>query len=893
MLSERFRIRPFGTSLLALGVAVLVAGCAALHAAMPPTRIASTSGNGTTDVSTADARRVAHAECEATLAQIPLVEVVSGKPTLAAAYAVSGSALDRYLSDQASKAGIELGSTGRASARSDAVSMCLFDGDFLTNTPGPLGHDRSAVSVLVVVVDGKAQLWSIAREKAALPARDPGLPAMTPSARAPAPSAPTPTTAPLPSPGTEASPTGLGWAPVSLSLTDGHWLTGLTAWAGGFAALESDDDDVLFALWTSSDGTRWQSTALPEGVDNGRLVALGDHLYLQESRGRGDPQEVRIRTWRTDDGQGWRRQGLFEWHLPKSVGDEWRIVTPFLVAAPDRLVMFGEVVPCCGTGGSVPLGSKYASIMTAVYPERIPLRGLVIWTSPDGERWTRQSNADLREPISGNAWITDAAGVPGGVLATRGSTDDGLFASPDGSAWESIGPLPPGYKFGPSLGLAATDGRVIVSFDAEGPNNTLEVWVRDDGGSWILTLQAAYTTTDALVATGQLVVASGLTYDGVADSWPRIFVSTDGGATWDPDLSWSGARGGCARDLATDGARFVLLGCEEGSPTLWYADVPGPAAAVTGERPMRASLLFGLSLTLALGAAAGASPASPVPSGTSMPEPSCPPPPDRLLVAPVGAAWIGEFEGVFELGDGRPPQAIWAVEETLVGGPLAVGDLLTYEQPACDAVLGGGQVDRYLVTTADPSSPTTDDTVMWWIGPGDSATLVFPDLDTPLSGYGVDTLEAARALVLSGAMPPGLVPSPSVAPACPLSAGPRPSPEPGDREAARAALRAYYDDARAGRRREAWDRLSPWTQAMWGTFEAFAPATQDTRLRDPTTERDALCLWMTMAPMDFGDADTSRAWLIEATHGPIATNAADVWIVAPLPDGTWRLWQVC
>lgn len=308
---------------------------------------------------------------------------------------------------------------------------------------------------------------------------------------------------------------------------------------------------------------------------------------------------------------------------------------------------------------------------------------------------------------------------------------------------------------------------------------------------------------------------------------------------------------------------------------------------------MRASLLAKLSLTLALGATAGASAASPVPSGTSMPEPSCPPPPDRLLVAPVGAAWIGEFEGVFELGDGRPPQAIWAVEETLAGGPLAVGDLFSYGQPACDAVLGGGQVDRYLVTTADPTSPTTDDTVMWWIGPGDSATLVFPDLDTPLSVYGVDTLEAARALVLSGRMPAGLVPvAPTVPPTCPLDTDPHSSPRLGDRDAARSALRAYYDDARAGRRREAWDRLSPWTQAMWGGFEAFAPATQDARLRDPTNDRDTLCLWMTMAPIDFGDADLSRAWLFEATHGPIATNDMDVWIVAPLQDGTWSLWQV-
>lgn len=58
------------------------------------------------------------------------------------------------------------------------------------------------------------------------------------------------------------------------------------------------------------------------------------------------------------------------------------------------------------------------------------------------------------------------------------------------------------------------------------------------------------------------------------------------------------------------------------------------------------------------------------------------------------------------------------------------------------------------------------------------------DLDTPLWVYGVDTLEAARALVLSGVMPPGL------------------APRPDDRETARSALQAYFDDALAGRRRD-------------------------------------------------------------------------------------------
>ncbi len=307
---------------------------------------------------------------------------------------------------------------------------------------------------------------------------------------------------------------------------------------------------------------------------------------------------------------------------------------------------------------------------------------------------------------------------------------------------------------------------------------------------------------------------------------------------------------------------------------------------------MRTPSLLGIALTLIVGATTGAMPASPVPSGSPAPEASCPPPPDRLLVAPVGAAWVGGFEGIFESDGGGRPIAVWSVEEALVGGPLGSGDLLSYEQPECDAVLNGGQGDRYLVTTADPSSPTTDDTVMWRIAPGDRAVLMFPDLDTPPSIYGVETLAEAKALVLSGRMPAGVVPSPSVPPTCPLDAAPSSSAGPDAREAARATLQGYYDDLATGRSREAWVRLSAQTQRMWGSFEAFAPATAHTELGSMTNEREALCLWMTMAPIDFGDADVSRAWLIEVTHGPISNNQADVWIVAPLRDGTWKLWQV-
>jgi hypothetical protein len=399
------------------------------------------------------------------------------------------------------------------------------------------------------------------------------------STAAQSPAVPTPSPAPRPTPGTEPSPTGLGWVPVSLNIPGERWLTDLTAWAGGFAALESDHDGDLFALWTSPDGAVWERAPLPRGVYGGRIVGLRNDLYLVEPRDRG-AQDLRIRTWRTNDGRAWHRQGLLDWRLPPSLGDDWRVGLAHIVAITDRLVVFGAVEPCCGAGGGVPLGTKYALIGGDASSVRVPLGGLVIWTSPDGKRWTRRSNRNLRDPESGdNAWV-HPYGLPGGILAVRLTTDDALFASPDGVGWESIGPLPPEYEGTGPVELVTTDANVVMAFDDEA--ETLEVWLRGADGAWTQTLHEPSILMTGLVAAGTLVIVTGQRYDPGSDSWPRIIVSTDGGASWDPDLSWSGVPGGCVHEPAADGTRLVLLSCDDGrdtdpepgTTTLWYADVP-------------------------------------------------------------------------------------------------------------------------------------------------------------------------------------------------------------------------------------------------------------------------------------------------------------------------------
>src|SRR5262249_51150272 len=109
-----------------------------------------------------------------------------------------------------------------------------------------------------------------------------------------------------------------------------------------------------------------------------------------------------------------------------------------------------------------------------------------------------------------------------------------------------------------------------------------------------------------------------------------------------------------------------------------------------------------------------AQPAGPLPGTSRMPTsrppptlptaPSCPPESHRLVVAPVGAAWIGTMEGVFEPDDGGRPMASWTVDEVLAGSPDVADGQLTYLQPACDGIVLDHET-RYVITTADPTGP--------------------------------------------------------------------------------------------------------------------------------------------------------------------------------------------
>jgi hypothetical protein len=158
-------------------IAVLLLGCAQTAAPVstspglhepssPPATDVPRPTVTPSETATPGRRNSAQAACTGIIDDIPMVIVNSGRATLAAAYEVTGEQLAAYRP--------EAFGPYDPWAENEVVSMCLFDGDFSTMTPGPPEADRSAVRVLVVIAERETLLWSIARrDEDVLPTTDP------------------------------------------------------------------------------------------------------------------------------------------------------------------------------------------------------------------------------------------------------------------------------------------------------------------------------------------------------------------------------------------------------------------------------------------------------------------------------------------------------------------------------------------------------------------------------------------------------------------------------------------------------------------------------------------------------------------------------------------------
>jgi hypothetical protein len=144
------------TFLSTAGIALIIAVPLALGA-RPDTSGAMSVGGVAASVT--DAAQA----CSAVLKSIPMVRVVSGEPSVAGAYQITGSQLANYLESNSLRAGIAAVQSQWRQRSTDLVEVCLIDGNFETETPGPPGHDTSAARVLIVIAGDETRLWALSR----------------------------------------------------------------------------------------------------------------------------------------------------------------------------------------------------------------------------------------------------------------------------------------------------------------------------------------------------------------------------------------------------------------------------------------------------------------------------------------------------------------------------------------------------------------------------------------------------------------------------------------------------------------------------------------------------------------------------------------------------------
>lgn len=129
----------------------------------------------------------AYSACSAIIDSIPMVRVQSGKATVAAAYEVTGKQMSRYFIVALDHSDMSNGADWWNSA-TKIVDMCVFDGDFETQTPGPPGHDTNATRVLVVIDGSDAFPWAFCfsnMSSCGIPTTDPATIAGTPRTSSP------------------------------------------------------------------------------------------------------------------------------------------------------------------------------------------------------------------------------------------------------------------------------------------------------------------------------------------------------------------------------------------------------------------------------------------------------------------------------------------------------------------------------------------------------------------------------------------------------------------------------------------------------------------------------------------------------------------------------------
>jgi AbrB family looped-hinge helix DNA binding protein len=397
-------------------------------------------------------------------------------------------------------------------------------------------------------------------------------------------------------PGVGLTPGGLPWRAVGAPLAPDSFLSDLVAWPSGFAAVERAegdiDEDGPLSIWSSPDGSAWVRSDPPPGViEILGLVPQGPDLVLASLRDRSDRDGVTVDLWRSADGVDWRPSGTFARRLPRRDRDDWDLHVVGPVVVDDRLLLWTMTKHHeNGSGGRSPGGIVIAQRGAfAVRGSRPPER-IRAWLSETGEHWTGRPVTGARD-AAGNVSMSIADAGPHGLLAVREAEPATIRVSEDGLAWSHLTDLPPDWEPSGGSTLRWVNDALLVLADSRAQaggvdcGNRLGAWRQEPGTvDWALVAdrQAALGYTSAV--DGDLVIVTGRSWC-TAPTWGWILVSVDGGRTWHPTLSWTGASGTCVHDVEIRDHVAVMEGCVEGGPSLWRAEVASVGAA-PGGRPL-------------------------------------------------------------------------------------------------------------------------------------------------------------------------------------------------------------------------------------------------------------------------------------------------------------------
>ncbi|MCI0583522.1 MAG: hypothetical protein L0227_11665 [Chloroflexi bacterium] len=277
------------------------------------------------------------------------------------------------------------------------------------------------------------------------------------------------------------------WDAVTATGLDGADLSGLAEGPGGWVAIgtirrpasaPNQGWEHAPHAWTSSDGRAW--AAIPLDADH-----LGVGIMRLTRVVAGGPGYV-LAGWARDvDPACGSGLGFSSVILTSSDGSDWSV-------APDPDLGCAQINDIAGADGRLVAVGAESRIVVDPGPSPTPC-GLDIcviggsrpearasaWVSTDGLEWTAATGIDA---IWGRSGLRSAAAGPGGFVAT--SIGDIIYTSPDGERWTAAYiPIGPTFQ---SLGHAAgsRSGYLVAGIDQTPEQYRFYLYFSVDGTTW-------------------------------------------------------------------------------------------------------------------------------------------------------------------------------------------------------------------------------------------------------------------------------------------------------------------------------------------------------------------------------------------------------------------------